>query len=146
MPHCVRIRHVVSWVALATCIATGALPLIGCRSFSPVPAFSDRAFEGPPISIAPGTSNHTVVIEAPHAGWSATLSCIRPGPGHQAAFVTIRKPFPGVIYAQAVVTLRVGTGIPSTEPIHVYARVVEHDAPSGVDDEYTLAAAAGIAK
>lgn len=116
------------------------LPLIGCASFVPPPTMSDDPFKGPPASLTFTSPNHVVAFEAPTPGWSATLTRVLPGPGRQDAFVTLRKPFPGVIYAQVVVTQRVATGVPTSDAINVYARIVEHDENPAADDPYTLAA------
>lgn len=126
----------------ATAVACGMLStLIGCATSAPPPSFSEAAFSGPAVSLDSSGRHHVAVIQAPSPGWEATLTRVMPGPKHRAAFITLRKPFPGVLYAQVIVTQRVSTDIPSTEPIRVYARVIEYDAPANSDASFQLAAA-----
>jgi hypothetical protein len=117
--------------------------LIGCAATPPVPTPVDGPYQGPPITVASDGRKHVAVVEAPTPGWEVTLSLIEPAYHHQAAFLTLRKPHPGVIYPQVVVRQKVATGVPVDTPIRIYARVIEHDARATLDGEFFLAARGG---
>ncbi|CAG0994682.1 hypothetical protein PHYC_02490 [Phycisphaerales bacterium] len=130
------------FTACAALAGVGILcSMIGCATSAPAPTFSEDRFSGPAVSIDSGGRNHVAVVQAPTPGWEVTLTRVLPGFRHRAAFLTLRKPFPGVLYAQVLVTQRVATDIPSTEPIRIFARVVDHDAPADSEAAFTLAAA-----
>lgn len=129
-------------LAAATLMVAGVLPasMIGCASFAPPPSVTSAAYDGPPVSVGASGANHIAVVEAPTPGWTITLDRVLTGPGRDEAYITMRRPFPGVIYAPVVVTQRVATAVPVSRPIHIYARLVEHDERPAASDEYALAA------
>lgn len=133
------IRHRIAPIAAIACTLLPTL-LIGCVSAVPAPSASDAPFQGPPVSLTTDGVHHLAVVEAPSPGWSVSLTRELPGPGHRAAYITIKKPFPGVIYPQVIVTQRVSTRINLDQPVRVYARVLEHDAKPSSKAAYALAA------
>lgn len=116
-------------------LASGAASLAivlggsGCAGRS---AVQDSApYAGPPIEIDSAGPTHHVVMHAPTSGWAFTLDRVDEVRGGREAFVTIRRPNPAMIYSQAIVEQRIGTGVPATTTLRVLARVQEFtDAPA----------------
>ncbi|MDX2131448.1 MAG: hypothetical protein SFY69_05295 [Planctomycetota bacterium] len=103
---------------------------------------TDGGFSGPSVQVNSQERHHVIVVEAPSPGWEATLTRVLPGPGHREAYLTLRRPFPGALYPQVIVTQRVLTGVPTKEALRVYARIVDHDAPARSDEPFAQAAEA----
>lgn len=117
-------------------------PLIGCASSAPAPVVSGDRFDFPPVRIESVGRHHVVVVESPTPGWEVTLTRVLPGPGHRAAYVTLRRPFPGVIYPQVIVTQRLSTGVPVKEPVRVFARIIDHAESASTQAPFAPAAEA----
>lgn len=103
-------------------IAAGVL-LGGCWSSPTV--LDDAAFVGPPVARSVAEGRHLLIVQSPTPGWGATIDRTEPRLDEDLVFLTLQRPDPGALYAQAVVEQRVLTDVISTRPVRVYARVID---------------------
>ena len=102
--------------------------LIGCSSSGTrPPTANDQGYDGPPLSVGQVGDEHLVVLTAPTAGWTFSLDEVRSRMGGKDVFVTVRRPNPAYLHPQAVVEQNLGTRVPLSDPIDVYARVLDYD-------------------
>lgn len=102
--------------------------LIGCTSSGTrPPTANDEGYTGPPLHVAEAGEEHVVVLTAPTAGWTFSLDEVRSRMGGMDVFVTVRRPNPAYLHPQAIVEQNLGTRVPTTEDIDVYARVLDYD-------------------
>jgi len=120
--------------------ASPALPLIGCASSAPPPPTTETPFEGPAVTIDSSGPEHVAVVEAPTPGWQVTVARVMPAYGHRAAYLQMRRPYPGAMYAQVIVTQRVALGVASTEPVRVYARAMNFEDARSSEAPFAFAA------
>jgi hypothetical protein len=102
---------------LAACSASGPRP----------PRGNETGYSGPSISINTAAAEYVVVLKAPTAGWSFSLDEVRDRMGGKNVFVTVRRPNPAYLHAQAEVEQNLGTRVSSSESITVFARVLEYN-------------------
>lgn len=117
--------------AIGSMVLAALLVLEGCASGNRPPRAKDSGYAGPPISVEESGSQHIVVLTAPTAGWSFSLDEVRDRMGGKDVFVTVRRPNPAYLHAQAEVVQNLGTEVASNVPLEVYARVLDHDTKNG---------------
>jgi len=125
-----------SFIAFAT--LTGLL--IGCRSHPAVPDTTEAPFAGPAITIDSSADTHILAVDSPSPGWAFTLDRVLEAHGHRRAFVSLRRPNPGYLMAQVIVTQRLSTGVRTDKQVRVLARFLDYDAPADVNTSYAPAA------
>ena len=90
-----------------------------------------QAYVGPQLSLETENGMHMVVMQAPSAGWSVSVDRSRQTAGPTEVLVTVRRPDPAFVYAQVIVDQRVLTRIDESQPIELFARVLDHRGGSG---------------
>lgn len=111
------------WLMLVACVV-----MCGCASSGTnPPTVKERTYEGPPLEVSAMGDEHLVVLTAPTAGWVFSLDEVRSRLGGMDVFVTVRRPNPAYLHPQAQVQQHLGTRVPQTEHIDVYARVLDYD-------------------
>lgn len=109
-------------------LVLASVVLVGCSSSGTRPPTANpRGYDGPPLSIGQVGDEHLVVLTAPTAGWTFSLDEIRPRMGGKDVFVTVRRPNPAYLHTQAEVEQNLGTRVALSDPIDVYARVLDFD-------------------
>ena len=128
--------------AILLAILAPSVVFIGCAGRLPPPVATDATYSGPELSVDSSGPEHVVMIEAPSPGWVPSLDQVLDALDRRDIFVTLRRPDPRFLYAQQIVVQQVGTGVPSSVPVRVCARIVEfNDATRGV--RYPIAARSG---
>ena len=124
-------------------LVLAALIAAGCAS-DPVGSGGSDAplqslvYAGPPVTIESHSPNHIVVVTTPTGGWSL----IWDERADEAVYLTLRRPDSGFFHTQQLVPHRIGSGVPSGDPLAVHVRVLDHDESAG-DQPYALAASTG---
>ena len=119
--------------ALVAAIAGTAVLLSGCASTST----SDAGPSGPvqtdggSLRLDSSGATHQLAFEAPSAGWSLTFDRLEEDGATRRIFVTTRRPDPSRVHAQQIVDLRLDTTIPSTAPLRVHLRTLDHGQAAG---------------
>lgn len=110
------------------------LSLGACRSGLERPRIETTApYDGPPVSFSATSRTHVAVISAPTPGWTVEFEVAEPTFDRDHAFITLRRPRPGLALAQVVVDHSIDTGVALTRPVGVFIRVLDADAEkSGV--------------
>jgi len=128
---------------LPALLAAAAVMLSACASSNsggsghPRPATSDQAYAGPSVAIDSATGpHHLIVLTAPSPGWVFSFDQVGPGSGD--AFVTIRRPNPALLYPQVIVEQKMDSTVDSSQPLRVYARVLDFEEKAG-SQAYRLA-------
>src|SRR5262249_14283176 len=101
------------------------------------PTISNQAYDGPPMTVEGSAGQHVVVMTAPTSGWGFGLDRTRREFGRIDVFVTATGPDPAVIQSQALVRHEVGSTVPTSNAIDVYARVLSHGEKAS-DQPYRL--------
>jgi hypothetical protein len=73
-------------------------------------------------------AKHLVVVRANSGGWSVHLDKEELQPLGKRVYITVRRPDPAFIHTQALVDHRVLTDVPSSTPLEIVARVLDHAA------------------
>lgn len=110
-------RLVLSLALSLALVSTG-----GCSSGRSIA--TDRAFDGPPITVRPLDEHQLLVVEAPTPGWTMRIDHIQRKLDHADVFVTMQRPDPGVLYAQVIVEQQLLTNVTLSRPVNVYARTL----------------------
>jgi hypothetical protein len=113
----------------------GTLP--GCSGRTPPPSISQSDYNGPPLSLEVGAGVHVIVAQSPSPGYIYKLDRIDEGHGYQGAFISVHLPNPAFSYATVIVEQRLATGVTRTQPIRVFARVVDFQGNSPTGDAYS---------
>lgn len=108
------------FASLLACVAA-------CSSTQRGPVVENSAYIGPPVIIDSSQSEHIAVFSIPSGGWRLTLDQVREAFKTQRAFVTLRRPNPGLYNTQAVVEQRVGTSVDRIQNVQVYTRILAFD-------------------
>ncbi len=116
-----------------------ALGLASCSSPARGPIIEPGAYLGPEVTIDSTTREHIAVVNSPSGGWRCTLDQVREAYQTQRAYITLRKPNPGLYNTQAIVEQRIGTEIPRNQNVEVYARLISFDDISPEEIPYHLA-------
>lgn len=82
-------------------------------------------YSGPPIRLDQLEGRHLLVVSAPTPGWRITIDRTERRLDDTLVFVTLRRPDPGMVYAQVVVEQEVLTPVPGTREVVVYARTTD---------------------
>lgn len=98
-------------------------------------------YDGPPMVLDSSGRTHVANVRLASPGWTLERDGTERGPEGQRVFVTVRTPNPEFLYPQQIVEQALTTEVRSTEPVQVYARVVEYGVKSS-SKAYGLAAAA----
>ena len=128
---------------LVSPLVLAALIAAGCAS-DPVGSGGSGAprqslvYAGPPVTIESHSPNHIIVVTTPTGGWSL----IWDERADEAVYLTLRRPDSGFFHTQQLVPHRIGSGVPSGDPLAVHVRVLDHGEPAA-DQPYALAASAG---
>lgn len=101
---------------------------------------TEAPFDGPSVTIDSSGQEHIALVEAPTPGWQITVARVMPAYGHRAAYLLMRRPYPGAMYTQVVVTQRIALGVASTEPVRVYARAVNFEDARSSEAPFAFAA------
>lgn len=123
-------------------VAAAAVWLGGCASGGK-PGTDAGAYEGPPLRVDSGGPSHVLVLEAPQSGYSFLHDRTVEERERVLVFVTVEGPNPQMVYTQALVEQRLGTGVPRATPLAVYARYVPY---GGKGAAHRRAAESGEAK
>ncbi len=99
--------------------------LIGCQSSPTAPTAGGGSYAGPDITLDSSGRVHVAVVLAPSPGWTITLDRTTAAFRRSRLFLTLRQPNPGVAYPAVMVTQRVAAEVRTTEPVDLFARVVE---------------------
>lgn len=103
-------------------VAVAAVCLGGCAS-GQKPRTDQGVYEGPGIRVdSAATTTHILVMEAPQSGYSFAFDRLVEERERVLVFVTVEAPNPAMVYTQALVEQRLGTGVPVGTPLAVYAR------------------------
>ncbi|MBX3409978.1 MAG: hypothetical protein KF859_08845 [Phycisphaeraceae bacterium] len=121
----------LAWASFSAC----SLP--GCSGRTPPPSISSNPYQGPPLSLEVGGGVHVIVAQSPSPGFVYKLDRIDEGHGYQGAFITIQQPNPAFSYASVIVEQRLATGVPRTQPVRVFARIVDFQGRSSTGDAYS---------
>ena len=110
------------WFAAASAFLSA---LIGCQSSPTTPTVGGDPYVGPDITLDSSGRVHVAAVLAPSPGWTITLDRTTEGFGRSRLFLTLRQPSPGLAYPAVMVTQRVAAEVRTTEPVDLFARVVE---------------------
>lgn len=84
------------------------------------------AHEYPPVSLDSSGREHVIVLQGPNPGWRLDLDAVQTTRDGKIVYATLRQPDPDRMYAQVITERRLGTTVPSTEPVELAVRTVEH--------------------
>jgi hypothetical protein len=132
-----RLARAAIMLAGLSCILPA---MIGCAGSAPAPEIASGRLTRPPVHLDSTGREHTVVVSSPTPGYEVTLTRVMKAYHRRDVYITIRRPTPLAAYPQMVVEQRIGTGIPSAEPIQVFARIVPFDAKAKKNIKYRYAA------
>ncbi len=104
-------------------LATLCLLLTGCFGGSSV--ISADQYTGPPLHLETLEARHLIVFQAPSPGWAATIDRTERRLDNTRVFLTLRRPDPGMLYAQVIVDQRILTPVPASRELRLYARTVD---------------------
>jgi hypothetical protein len=104
-------------------LATLCLLLTGCFGGNSV--ISPEQYTGPSLRLETLEARHLIVFRAPSPGWTATIDRTERRLDFTRVFLTLRRPDPGMLYAQIMVDQRVLTPVPASRDIRLYARTVD---------------------
>jgi len=110
-------------IARATALVILCLSLAACWGGGS--AISPNAYAGPRMQIRPLEGRHLLVVDAPNPGWLVTVDRTERRLDDTQIFVSLRRPDPGMVYAQVMVEQKVLTTVPETRDIVVYARTLD---------------------
>lgn len=110
-------------IARATTLIILCLTLAGCWGGGS--AISASAYAGPRMQVRPLEGRHMLVVDAPNPGWLVTIDKTERRLDDTRVFVSLRRPDPGMVYAQVMVEQKVLTTVPETRDIVVFARTLE---------------------
>ena len=128
-------RHARTALVLLV-ISAACAPMTACSWLQRDAAVAtDRTFRGPPIALEPSDRVPTIAVQAPNPGWNIELDRAEEAAGPTQLLVTIRRPDPAFFYTQQVVQKSVASRIRTSEPVEVYARILDH-AEKGKDTPY----------
>ena len=131
-------RHpLVAPFALAALIAAGCASDPGGSGGSDAPLQS-LVYAGPAVTIESHSPNHIIVVTTPTGGWSL----IWDERADEAVYLTLRRPDSSFFHTQQLVPHRIGSGVPSGDPLAVHVRVLDHGESAG-DQPYAMAASTG---
>lgn len=125
----IRVRACAGMLLLATAALTA-----GCATTSSSTGTSSSGeahADGGTLRLDSTGSTHQLVFTAPSAGWSLTFDRVEVDGSAQRLYVTARRPDPTKFHAQQLVDLRLDTTVPSTTPIRVNLRTLNHGQTSG---------------
>ena len=97
--------------------------LVGCAGNSL--NLSPQPFEGPPIALDSAGGRHVVKVTSPTSGWALALDRTRRQFDTTEVFITMTRPNPAYMHAQAEVVQNLDSTVASKEPVVVYARVFD---------------------
>ncbi len=127
MPGCAR--AVTIFLALCTsltCLGTFS----GCGSTrSPGPGWVDAeaSYAGPEVQLGRSGEFHAIRVMAPTGGWSLEGDRVELGSLSGFAYLTLRRPDPNGAQTQAIEELDVAIGVPASQGLVVYIRVIDFD-------------------
>jgi hypothetical protein len=107
----------------ALVLATFCLLLTGCFGGNSV--ISPEQYTGPPLHLETLEARHLIVFRAPSPGWAATIDRTERRLDTTRVFLTLRRPDPGMLYAQVMVDQRVLTPVPASRELTLYARTID---------------------
>ena len=110
-----------------------AVLLAGCASSSKSePDASGPAHrDGGSLRLDSSGATHQLAFAAPSAGWSLSFDRAEEDGAARRVYITTRRPDPSRVHAQRIVDLRLDTTVPSTAPLRVYMRTLDHGQTSG---------------
>jgi hypothetical protein len=99
------------------------------------PGWVDPAtpYAGPEVQLGRSGEMHGIRVLAPTSGWTLTGDRVELGHMAGSAFLTLRRPDPEMMHAQAIEELDVAIGVPAHYGLSVYIRVVEFDASADTE-------------
>lgn len=86
----------------------------------------ERSFRGPPMSLDSSGRVHVVSMQAPNPGWNLELDRAQEAAGPTQLLMSVRRPDPAYLYTQQIVEKSVASRTRTTDPVEVYARVIDH--------------------
>ena len=104
-------------------LATFCLLLTGCFGGSSV--ISTDQYTGPPLHLETLEARHLIIFQAPSPGWAVTIDRTERRLDTTRVFLTLRRPDPGMLYAQVIVDQRVLTPVPISRELTLYARTID---------------------
>lgn len=109
------------------------ITLTACRGGIKAPwrsteAIVDTLPDIPPMTLEASGAKHLIVVRANSGGWSVHLDKEEIQPLGKRVYITVRRPDPAFIHTQALVDHRVLTDVPSSTPLEIVARVLDHGA------------------
>lgn len=130
-----RTRAIVILAAALGAVSTG----VGCKSTQgggmndPDEASGGRMIDRatphayPPVSLDSSGREHVIVMQGPHPGWRLEFDAVQWTKQGRIVYATVRQPDPERMYAQVITERRLGATVPSTDPVELVVRTVEHD-------------------
>jgi len=125
--------------SLAVLLAALTTAVIGCKGTPAAPDTSGIAYAGPPVTVQSVVGAHVVTVQSPTPGWNVMMDRVVEAHGRREVFVSLRRPNPGLVYAQVVVEQNLATFVPDSEAVRVFARLLPHDVPADSGEPYSLA-------
>lgn len=83
------------------------------------------AYDGPVIDAIADDGVYTVRVQSPTPGWEVEIEGTERLADERRVFVSLTRPNPQFVYPAVIVEQLVRTRVPTTEPIGLYARVLE---------------------
>lgn len=110
-------------------VLMSAALLAGCSLFgTPDRIRAGATFRGPPLALEAAGDRHVIWMTAPTPGYQLTFDRSERTAGPTRVFATIRRPDPAFVYPTVVVDQRVASDVRISQPVEVYARLIDHDA------------------
>lgn len=132
MPTPRRVRSAALWLLiLPLSVGAGASLLQGCSRGGSGVRIADAPYAGPDIAIDASGAQYQVVLTAPTGGWEFRRDRIRDSLDGREIFVTAIRPNPAYMHTQALTEHRLGTSAPTTAPVRLFARLIDHDQDPG---------------
>lgn len=115
--------------------------LSGCSGGGNGFEIAEQPYTGPEIALDSSGEQHQIVLTAPTGGWEFRLDRTLDALGAKEVFVSAVRPNPAYTHTQALTEHRVGTSVPTSTAVRLYARILDHDQDPG-SVEYRPAGAA----
>ena len=86
--------------------------------------------EYPPVSLDSSGREHVIVMQAPNPGWGLDLDAVEATRDGKLVYATLVMPDPERMYPQVIKTVRLGSTVPSTEPVELLVRMPDAGGPA----------------
>jgi hypothetical protein len=83
--------------------------------------------EWPPVSLDSSGREHVIVMQGPNPGWRLDLDAVQATTDSKVVYAIVRQPDPERMYPQVISNVRLGTTVPSNEPVELMVQILAHD-------------------